>query len=96
MKIKLLVIALSVLLNGFPAIADGKIKMVFRFDDYLLIPSTLSDSLLNIFQKNKIPLCIGILPFDTSGSFIYKLNQSQLYDLRSRIHRKEIEVGLHG
>ena len=96
MKIRLLVIALSVLLNGFPANADGKIKMVFRFDDYLLIPSTLSDSLLNIFQKNKIPLCIGILPFDTSGSFIYKLNQYQVNDLRSRIHRKEIEVGLHG
>jgi len=96
MKIRLLFIALLVLLNGFPANADGKIKMVFRFDDYLLIHSTLFDSLLNTFQKNKIPLCIGILPFDTSGSFIYKLNQDQVNDLRSRIHRKEIEVALHG
>ena len=91
-----MLLVLFALLNGFPLIANGKIKMVFRYDDYLLISSSLSDSILNIFQKNKIPLCIGIIPFDSSGSLIYKLSPNQINDLRSRINRNEVEVALHG
>ena len=74
----------------------GETKIVFRYDDFQLIPSWLSDSLLNIFQKNNVPLCIGIIPFDRSGSFINELKSEQINDLRSRIQKNEIEVALHG
>ncbi len=39
---------------------------------------------------------MGVIPFDTTNSLIYKLNPEQLNDSRSRIQRKEIEVALHG
>ena len=94
MKNKFLAIISIFLLNIFSA--RGEIKMVFRYDDYLLMPSKLNDSILYIFQKNNIPLCIGIIPFDNANSVINSFNQDQINDLISRIQRKEIEVALHG
>lgn len=94
MKNKFLAIISIFLLNIFSV--QGEIKMVFRYDDFLLMPSKLNDSILYIFQKNNIPLCVGIIPFDNSNSVINSLNQDQINDLISRIKRKEIEVALHG
>ncbi len=71
-------------------------KIVFRYDDFLLVPSRLSDSLFNTFSKNGIPLCIGIVPFDTAGKFLNRLDSASISDLRSRISRGEVEVALHG
>ena len=96
MKAKLLFIVSSLFFSVSLASGQGGIKMVFRYDDYLLVPSKFSDSLLNIFQKNNIPLCLGIIPFDSSDLFINKLNPDQVTALRSRIQRREIEVALHG
>jgi peptidoglycan/xylan/chitin deacetylase (PgdA/CDA1 family) len=76
--------------------ANGDIKMVFRYDDYLLVSSKLNDSILYIFHKNNIPLCIGIIPFDDAKKFHNDLNEDQVRDLRSRIQRQEVEVALHG
>jgi peptidoglycan/xylan/chitin deacetylase (PgdA/CDA1 family) len=94
MKNKFLAIISILFLNMFSV--HGEIKMVFRYDDYLLMPSKLNDSILYIFQKNNIPLCVGIIPFDNNNTVINSLNQDQINDLISRIQRKEIEVALHG
>lgn len=96
MKNKLLSIVLLVFLSFFSANANGKIRIVFRYDDYILVPSKFCDSLLYIFHKNNIPLCLGVIPFDRANIIINKLNQEQINDLRSRIQKKEIEVALHG
>ena len=72
------------------------VKVVFRYDDFLLKPSPLNDSILIVFSKYKVPLCIGIVPFDTSGNFLNRLDSNQLSFLRSRISRGEVEVALHG
>lgn len=40
---------------------DQNIKIVFRFDDYQLIPTQFYDSLFTTFKNNDVPLCI-ILP----------------------------------
>jgi hypothetical protein len=96
MKNKLLFIVSLVFLSFFSANARGKMKIVFRYDDYILVPSKFCDSLLYIFHKNNIPLCLGIIPFDSTNLIINKLNQEQINDLRSRIQKKEIEVALHG
>ncbi len=75
---------------------QSKIKMIFRYDDYLLKPSRISDSVLYFFQKNDIPLCIAIIPFNKNDSLIYGYDSAKINDLKERIQRKEIEVALHG
>lgn len=96
MKIKNLFIVFFLFFNFFLTNGQGKVKMVFRYDDYLLVPSKFSDSLLYIFQRNNIPLCLGIIPYDSSNSLVYNLNSDQINDLKSRMQRKEIEIALHG
>lgn len=78
------------------ASGQGQIKMIFRYDDYILYPSHFNDSLLNIFKKYKIPLCLGVIPFDAKSNLINKLDPSQIRDLMSRIKNNEVEIGLHG
>lgn len=90
--INVFIIALSFL---SPRIS-GQVKMVFRYDDYTLIPSNFSDSILYVFQKNSIPICLGLIPFDTADNLINQLNSEQINDLRSRIKRKEVEIAMHG
>jgi peptidoglycan/xylan/chitin deacetylase (PgdA/CDA1 family) len=96
MKKKILYFVCFVFFGFFSVSVYGEIKIVFRYDDYLLKPSKLNDSLIDIFQKNNIPLCLGVIPFDNSDSLIYKLNPDQINILISRIRRKEIEIALHG
>jgi peptidoglycan/xylan/chitin deacetylase (PgdA/CDA1 family) len=54
------------------------------------------DSLFYIFQKNNIPLSLGIIPFDKNGIIHNEMNQEQLADLKLRIKSGEIEIALHG
>jgi hypothetical protein len=96
MKKKLLPVLLLLCFNSLFARNEARVKLVFRYDDFLLIPSRLSDSLFNTFSKNKIPLCIGIVPFDTAGKFLNRLDSAAISDLRSRIRKGEVEVALHG
>jgi peptidoglycan/xylan/chitin deacetylase (PgdA/CDA1 family) len=74
----------------------NKINLVFRFDDYLLESSVYNDSLLNVFRKNDIQICLGIIPFDEEGLINQKMELRKLQDFRSRIVRNEIEIAIHG
>ncbi len=73
-----------------------KIQIVFRYDDYQLTSTKFYDSLFYVFQKNQIPLCLGIVPFDKNGLIYNEMNQEQLSDLNFRIKRGDIEIALHG
>jgi peptidoglycan/xylan/chitin deacetylase (PgdA/CDA1 family) len=75
---------------------NQRIKIVFRFDDYQLTSTKFYDSLFYIFQKNNIPLSLGIIPFDKNGIIHNEMNQEQLADLKLRIKSGEIEIALHG
>lgn len=75
---------------------DHKIKIVFRFDDYMMTQHVIFDSILDIFKKNNISLTLGVVPYDKKEVLFNKLNQDQLDDLKNRIKRKEIEIALHG
>ena len=96
MKFKILSLIFLLSVNSLLANVSSDTKIIFRFDDYLLTPSKLTDSLFLTFSRNKIPLCIGIIPFDTSGKFLNQLDSVQIADLQSRISNGEIEVALHG
>jgi predicted deacetylase len=76
--------------------SDQGSKIVFRFDDFQLISSTFYDSLLYTFKKNKIPICLGTIPFDKNGLFHNELNYKQLNSFKTSIKNNEIEIALHG
>ncbi len=78
------------------AAGPGRIRIVFRYDDYTLEQSPLNDTLLAVFSRNKIPLTIGIIPFDEKGKLINEFDSSMIDDLKTRIRNREIEVALHG
>ena len=48
---------------------NNKINIIFRYDDFYLKQTVFYDSLFYVFQKNQIPLCIGIIPYDKNGLF---------------------------
>ena len=75
---------------------DQNLKIVFRFDDYQLESTKFYDSLFYTFQKNNIPLCLGIIPFNTNGLIYNEMNPEQLANLKFRIKQGEIEIALHG
>jgi peptidoglycan/xylan/chitin deacetylase (PgdA/CDA1 family) len=96
MKNKLLVLAYLLLFTPMFAFGDGPIRVIFRYDDFLLAPSALSDSLLAIFRKNGVPLCVSIIPFDSSGNLINKIDSGKISDLILRMNSNELEIALHG
>jgi hypothetical protein len=96
MRKRFITLAYLFLLTSSIIKANGPVKVLFRYDDFLLAPSALSDSLLSIFRKNGIPLCISIIPYNNEGNLINKIDSDKISDLISRINNKEIEVALHG
>jgi len=74
----------------------GRIRMIFRYDDYTLTLSRLNDTILDIFKRNGIPLTIGVIPFDENSAILNNFDSNRIGDLKSRIGRNEIEVALHG
>jgi hypothetical protein len=94
--ISLLFILGHLSLNAVAENLNPRINLIFRYDDYTLKPKINNDSLLNVFKKNNIPLCVGIVPVDKDGKLINELNTEQLNNFKSRIDRKEIEITLHG
>jgi hypothetical protein len=48
-------------------------NVVFRVDDLYLDGSEFENNLLDIFEKNGIPLTLGVIPFHKDGSPIVRL-----------------------
>lgn len=90
----LLLCFVSYVLPGQPD--DKKIKIVFRFDDYMMIQDVTFDSIMNVFRKNKIPLTLGVVPYNKKEEIFNKLSQEQLTELKTRVKNNEIEIALHG
>lgn len=90
----LLLCLTSSVLSGQPDVK--KIKIVFRFDDYMMIQDVTFDSIINVFKKNNIPLTLGVVPYGKNELIFNKLNQDQLNDLKDRVKNNEIEIALHG
>jgi hypothetical protein len=75
---------------------DTRTRIVFRFDDYILEPDIISDSIIYIFNKHKIPLCVGIIPYNKEGILYNNLNPGQLAALKGWIRKNEVNIALHG
>jgi len=71
-------------------------KIAFRFDDFTLNDSEFYTKLLVVFSKNKIPINLGVIPFDKSGNFIDSLSGQELKQLKKYISENLVEIAVHG
>lgn len=76
--------------------ADNNLKIVFRYDDFLLADNHIDSTVLSIFRKFDIPLTVGVVPFDRDGRLRCTIDTFKLSKLRDDILLSKIEIALHG
>ena len=96
----------GLLCSTLPTLAQSppKIEVVFRYDDYSSVSFTgFETRLLQIFEKTRTPLTVGVIPFPVSKDFHDTSSQSEipLSEEKAAILREAIEAGvvepaLHG
>lgn len=74
----------------------NNLKLVFRYDDFLLKNDSIDESVIRIFQKHKIPLVIGVIPYDSIENKIFQENFSSLPILKKGVKNNSIEIAQHG
>ena len=86
----LFVLLLSFLLHG-----SAQIKIVFRFDDFILNHYAFNDSLLAVFAKNNIPLNLAVIPYNTNDKPVFA-DTAHTNRLKRDVKTKKIDIQLHG
>jgi len=93
MKIK----TIFLLLLCFSAYSFGnKLQVVFRYDDFTLRKDSINEQVVTTFNRNHIPLVLGVIPCDSSENFILQKNYYFFPVLKSGIKKQSIEIALHG
>ena len=71
------------------------VDVVFRFDDYRIVSDSLQFEVIKTFERNRIPISIGVIPFDETGQLVCSdtLGIDYCIDLQNR---GLLEVCLHG
>jgi len=72
------------------------LKVVFRYDDYRLQTSSLDEAVVNVFQKNNIPLVLGVIPCDSTEKLLFGNNYTFLPELKKYVTNGSVEIALHG
>lgn len=80
----------------FFTIKAKNIKVVFRYDDFRLEHNLLNENIVNVFQKNNIPLVLGVIPCDYDENIISGKHYSFFTKLQKGVQSKSIEIALHG
>ena len=75
---------------------ESKIKVVFRYDDFTLTNNYMDSAVLHHFENHHIPLCIGIIPFDSAGRLLCSLDNEDIFTLRKLVETGELEIAMHG
>ena len=86
---------ICLLLIGYILHANN-LQVVFRYDDFFLRNDTLDDAVVQIFQKNKIPLVLGIISYNLEEKLIFQNNYTLLLVLKNGVKNKSIEIAQHG
>lgn len=74
----------------------GKINIVFRYDDFILKNDIVNEEVVRTFEKNHIPLVLGVIPCDSNENFLFGQKYSFLPILKSGVKNNSIEIALHG
>lgn len=72
------------------------IKLVFRYDDFMLKSDSLNEGVVRIFQNHQIPLVLGVIPCDSKEHMVLQKNYSFLSTLKKGVQNHSIEIALHG
>ena len=72
------------------------IKLVFRYDDFMLKSNSLDEKVLIIFQKHRIPLVLGVIPCDSKENMILEKKYKLLPVLKQDVSDQSIEIAQHG
>ncbi len=94
MKLKLTLILF--ILFAFLGSTVAGLKIVFRYDDFILKSDKINEEVVRIFQKNQIPLVLGVIPADFSEKFILEKEFRLLPLINEGVHNGSIEIALHG
>lgn len=76
--------------------AVAELKIVFRYDDFILKSDKINEEVVRIFQNNHIPLVLGVIPADSSEKFILEKEFKLLPLVKEGVHDGSIEIALHG
>lgn len=74
----------------------GKIRVVFRYDDFILKTDKVNEQVVRTFQDNHIPLVLGVIPCDSNENFILEQPYLFLPVLKTGLRNNSIEIALHG
>jgi peptidoglycan/xylan/chitin deacetylase (PgdA/CDA1 family) len=87
---------LALFLIFFPNFLFAKISIVFRFDDFLLNQDTINVKVIRLFENEKIPLVLGVIPCDSNENF-YNDTTLKIQNLvLEGVKKNNIEIALHG
>lgn len=72
------------------------VKVVFRYDDFMLKNDSVNEEVVRIFQKHNIPLVLGVIPYDSAGHFVLEKNYAFMSTLKHGLANGSLELALHG
>jgi peptidoglycan/xylan/chitin deacetylase (PgdA/CDA1 family) len=91
---KKIILILLVFLS--PNTFSENIKIVFRYDDFILQNDSISEQIVHVFQKHNIPLVLGIIPCDSSENFVQASKYPFINTLKQGLANGSLEMALHG
>jgi len=94
MKFKLTLILF--ILFAFFCSTVAELKIVFRYDDFILKSDKTNEQVVTIFHKNHIPLVLGVIPADSTEKFILQKDFKLLPLIKEGVNNGSIEIALHG
>ena len=78
--------------------SPNQVYLICRFDDYGIDDFRMYDPMFKIFDKNRIPLVVGVVPFhyDMKVDSIVNLDSTKIFFLKKYLSSNNIEIAQHG
>lgn len=91
-----IVLTFTIIILTLPLSYSSNIKIIFRYDDFYLKKDSINEQLVNLFIKNRIPIVLGVIPFDKEEKLIMDGDYHFLPTLKKGINQNLIEIAIHG
>jgi hypothetical protein len=85
-----------ILYFSLSVVSFGQIKLIFRYDDFLLRKDSLNEKLVDLFILNKVPIVLGVIPADENEQLVLEKDYAYLPVLKNAEKEGGIEIALHG
>ena len=93
---KKIIFTFIVILFTLPLSYGSNIKLIFRYDDFYLKKDPINEQLVNLFIKNRIPIVLGVIPFDKEEKLMLDADYAFLPVLKKGVEQNLIEIAIHG